>query len=55
LINQAALALQIGLTARQLAEAPRTAPSYGEVLAEAARRAQSATGATGGDFENTNV
>jgi dihydrolipoamide dehydrogenase len=40
LINQAALALHIGLTARQLAEAPCSAPTFGEVLAEAARRAQ---------------
>ena len=39
LINQAALALHLGLTASQLAKAPRGAPTFSEVLAEAARRA----------------
>lgn len=39
LINQAALALHLGLTASQLAESPQSAPTFGEVLAEAARRA----------------
>lgn len=41
LINQAALALHLGLTAQQLAESPCSAPTFGEVLAEAARRAAS--------------
>jgi dihydrolipoamide dehydrogenase len=38
LINQAAFALHLGLTARQLAETPLGAPTFGEVLIEAARR-----------------
>ena len=52
LINQAALAVQMGLTTQQLAEAPRSAPTFGEVLAEAARRAQ---GTSRDDFDKTSA
>ena len=47
LINQAALALHLGLTAQQLTEAPQGAPTFGEVLSEAARRAAGGSSSVG--------
>ncbi len=49
LINQAALALHLGLTVQKLAEVPCGAPTFSEVLAEAARRA------IGGNFSEGGV
>lgn len=47
LINLAALSMHIGLTAQQLAQAPQGAPTFGEVLSEAARRASGGSSSIG--------
>lgn len=48
LINQAALALSLELTARQLANVPNACPTLGEALIEAARRSAGSTGGKNG-------